>query len=202
MKRFALGITLILTFPLAALAEHHCPHCRPWGNTGGTLTGSDAGLALTGSYLTDALDHGGSDLGTVTITTGALLSGSLVSGGTFSDVGSSFSIYLKPGVLGGAFSGGGVIFNGVFTSPISWSSFGNGSYSFGGSLQGTWASGVGGTGGVTETYQGSFTNGMFTATSGGGLAMISPEPSTITLFAAGLIGIIGPIRKKFRTSRT
>jgi adhesin HecA-like repeat protein len=232
MKGFILAIALVLALPLAAFAHStclgcqangnnggtligtiglspavvccsssYCPRCLPYGNGGGTLTGTDAGLTLTGSILNNRNGFLG-DQGTVTIQTGALLSGSLQSGGTFSDVGSSFIITLNPHILPILWNGG-VLFSGTFISTITWSPVAGqpGYYELEGALYGTWPPGsyFAGWGYVTETYYGSFnSNGVFTSTSGGGLAMISPEPGTVGLFATGLIGIGGAIRRKMR----
>src|SRR5579863_6559175 len=98
MKGFALGIVLVLALPLAAFAHSTCltcplygynngtlmgpvagpslagvPYIGPLNNSGGTLTGSNAGLSLTGSNLTEIRGIVGADLGTVTITTGPLV---------------------------------------------------------------------------------------------------------------------------------
>ena len=64
-----------------------------FSNNGGTLSGSNAGLSLSGSTLVvvNGLNGGGiitgNDLGTVTFTTGALTSGTLSGGGTFASWG-------------------------------------------------------------------------------------------------------------------
>jgi len=47
MKRFVVLAVLTLALPLAAFAKN-----VDFGNTGGTLAGSSAGLSLTGSELT------------------------------------------------------------------------------------------------------------------------------------------------------
>src|ERR1039458_1249277 len=79
MKPIAL---LVLAFPLAAFADS-----VDFSNLGGTLTGSSAGLTLTGSELSAVVGLGGNgpvlgDLGTVTFTTGSLLSRRLPHSGT------------------------------------------------------------------------------------------------------------------------
>lgn len=192
MKRFAVVILFVLTLPLAAFAHINCPggSCRPYGNTGGALVGTDSGLSLN-SVLTNFHGIMGADLGTVTITTGPLLSGSLQTGGTFSNVGSSYTL---------AFNGRGTLFTGTFNSPITWSPVSGdpGSYVLQGTFNGYWAN-YGGWGTVTETYHGSFnSNGVFKSTAGGGLAMINPEPGTLGLVATGLAAMAGTIRRKLR----
>src|ERR1039458_5861514 len=80
---------LLLALPLVASAGS-----IDFNNNGGTLTGSSAGLTLTGSELTgvDGLDWKGliqGSLGSVTIATGSLVSGSLTTGGVFNGGGRS-----------------------------------------------------------------------------------------------------------------
>jgi hypothetical protein len=192
-----------LPAPAVACCSFICPGCLPYGNSGGTLTGTDAGLTLTGSILTDRNGFLGNQ-GTVTIQTGALLSGSLQSGGTFSDVGSSFIITVYPHVVREKeLWNGGVLYTGSFISTIKWSPVPGdpGYYELQGVLYGNWPPGSfnAGSGYVTETYYGSFnSNGVFTSTSGGGLAMINPEPGTLGLFVTGLIGMGGAIRRKMK----
>src|SRR5947207_15076694 len=76
---------LALALPTAGFASSSVD----FSNSGGTLTGSNSGLALTGSLLVavNGLNGGGlitgNNLGSVTFSTGALSSGSLQMGGTF-----------------------------------------------------------------------------------------------------------------------
>ena len=118
------------------------------------------------------------------------MSGSLLTGGTFSDVGSSYYLaYMN-----------GTSFDGTFITPITWSPVPGepGYYQFSGAFTGTWPDSRG-FGIVNETYYGSFnSNGVFTSTSGGGLAMINPEPGTLGLFATGLAAMAGALRGKLR----
>src|ERR1700683_3318033 len=116
MKRVVLMVVLALALPLAAFAGD-----VDFTNTGGTLTGSSAGLPLTGSALTVVDGIGGlgivsgADLGGLAFTTGALTSGNLTTGATFA-AGGSFTI-------SGNGTGGipnGVIFSGTFSGPVTW----------------------------------------------------------------------------------
>src|SRR5205807_2634110 len=81
--------------------------------------------------------------GSVSFSTGALTSGDLVTGGTFSSVGSSFQI------LGNGTNGlPSVIFTGTFVGNVSWSPLPNcgvdGScyYTLSGAVSGTWYNGT------------------------------------------------------------
>ncbi len=195
MKGFALGIVLVLAMPLTAFAHSGTDF------SGGTLTGTDAGLTLTGSILTQVRGIAGADLGTVAITAGALLSGSLQSGGTFSDVGSSFIVTVNPNVLGGMLRGGGTFFRGIFVSSITWSPVpaDPGLYLLQGMAFGYFPNGSTGQAFIGLDASGSFnSNGVFTSRSVGGQAIINPEPGTLGLFVTGLIGMGGAIRRKMR----
>jgi hypothetical protein len=230
MKGFVLTIALVLTLPVAAFAHSTCLHCPIYvnsdgalvaiapipglspaagvpyvgwlDNNGGTLTGTDAGLTLTGSALTEIRGISGAALGTVTITAGALWTGSLQNGGEFSATGSSLVITLNPGVLGGKLSGGGILYSGSFLyGGISWTPdpYNPGVYFLQGTAYGTLPNGTQGQAFVFESFYGSFSsNGVFTGTLGGGQIDVVPEPATLGLFATGLLGIGGAIRRKMR----
>jgi hypothetical protein len=223
MKGFALAVVFLIAFPLAAFAHSTCHICQPYvnsdgtliapvpgssppglpyigslNNSGGTLTGTNAGFTLTGSDLTEVRGIVGADLGTVTLTTGGLAFGSLQTGGWFYP-GGSLTITVNPNVLGGPLSGGGILFSGSFAFPlISWSpEYTPGLYLLKGMAYGTLPNGTIGQAFVAEFYYGSISsNGVFTGTMGGGVILVNPEPGTIGLFVTGLIGMGGAIRRK------
>jgi hypothetical protein len=109
-------------------------------NTGGTLTGSSAGLAVTNSTLTLVNNlYGGmitGNLGTVAFQTGALTSGDLQNGATFAS-GGSFT------VTGNGTNGvpNGSIFVGSFSQTVTWQlitlSNGTHNYNMTGTVYGT-----------------------------------------------------------------
>ena len=108
-------LTILVSLPLTAFAGSSVG----FTNSGGILTGNNGGLALTGSTLiaVNGLGGGlitGNNLGTLSFSTGALSSGTLQMGGTFA-AGSTFN-------TGNGTSGipNGVIFNGSFTGPVTW----------------------------------------------------------------------------------
>jgi hypothetical protein len=132
---------LILTLPLAAFANG-----VDFTNSSGNLSGSNSGLTLAGSAViaVHGLGSGlitGTDLGTLTFSTGNLSGGSLQMGGKFA-AGGMFNI------TGNGASGipNGVIFNGSFTGPVAWTlvtlSNGTHNYTLTGSLVGTWHNGT------------------------------------------------------------
>ena len=115
MKKLVLLAVLALALPMAAFADSSIGLT----NKGGTLTGNASGLTLTGSTLKIYGSAVGSNLGSVTFTTGAFTSGNAQQGGTLA-AGGSFVIQ------GNGTNGvpNGVIFSGTFTStpssPITW----------------------------------------------------------------------------------
>src|ERR1700680_877448 len=93
MKKILVLAVLALALPMAVFATSSIDY----SNSGGTLTASaGGGLMLSGSDLSEIRDFPGgticsSGCGSITFTTGALLSGSLQMGGTFAN-GGSFTI--------------------------------------------------------------------------------------------------------------
>ena len=211
MKRFVLTVLLALVLPSAALAN-----TVTITNNNGTLVASNSGLSLV-SDMTSIYggygSPGGSDIGTVSLTLGPLLTGSLLAGGTFSYASSTFSLSVNPGVIS-RFPQGGTLFSGAFTycawcnrhnngglghGPVSWTLLSPGTYMLEGYVSGGWADGWGGYGLIEEVYTGSFNaNGVFTATSGRGVSQVTPEPATFGLFVTGLVGMAGMVRKKLK----
>jgi hypothetical protein len=200
MKRIIGMALLALALPMAAFASS-----VDFTNSGGTLSGTNAGLSLTGSALiaVNGLNGGGlvtGSLGTVTFSTGALTGGNLQNGGTFA-AGGSFVI------TGNGTNGipNGTIFNGSFSGPVTWTlvTLANGThnYTLTGSLSGTWM-------GTGTTLQGAtvqltintgkgFFNGSTTISSGD-TNIATPEPGTLGLLGTGLVGLAGALHRKFK----
>ena len=191
MKRKVFLVLLSLALPLAALADN-----VDFSNSLGTLAGSSAGLTLTGSTLSEVVGLGGNgpvfgDLGTVSFSTGSLISGSLAGTATFASGGSFI-------ITGNGTNGvpSGVIFSSKFTSTVTWtysSTLSNGSEVF--DISGTISGGS-----TIQGYAVLSSNGFATVsgTLGSGNTIIStvPEPGTLALLGAGLAGLAAMIRKK------
>src|ERR1700681_3830990 len=193
---------LILALPLSAFANG-----VDFTNSSGTLSGTNSGLTLAGSTLiaVNGLGTGlitGTDLGTLSFSTGNLSSGSLQMGGTLA-AGGMFTI------TGNGTSGipNGVIFNGSFTGPLTWTlvtlSNGTHNYTLTGSLVGTWQNGTivnGATVQLTINTGRVFFNGKTHISSGDtNIVTTVPEPGTLGLLGTGLVGIAGAMHRKFKS---
>lgn len=201
MKQIILLALLALAFPLTVFADN-----VDFSNMGGTLTGSSAGLSLSDSMLSGVVGLGGNgpvtgDLGTVSFTTGSLLSGNLATDAVFNS-GGSF-------VITGNGSNGvpnGTIFSGTFTSTVTWTYAqtlpdGSEEFDISGSISG---------GHTIQGYAVVGSDGFtqVSGTLGSGNTILStttPEPGTLVLFGTGLAGLslaTAVHRKKLFTRRS
>jgi PEP-CTERM motif len=202
MKRIALLALLAFALPLAAFGDS-----IDATNSGGTLAGSAAGLTLTGSQLiaVNGFNGGGlitGNLGSVSLSTGMLSSGSLTTGGSFNS-GGSFVI-TSNGTSG---LPNGTLFNGSFSGPVAWTlvtlSNGTHNYTLTGAVSGTWFNGstvFGATTQLTVNTGKGFFNGSTMISSGDTNIVTSvPEPGTLGLLGTGLVGIAGAMHRKFKS---
>jgi hypothetical protein len=193
-------LLLALAMPMLAAADE-----IDLANSGGTLSGSSSGLSLSGSTLVSIadLDNGSiitGNLGTVSFTTGAIVTGSLAAGGTLAQ-GGTFTI------TGNGTNGApsGVIFAGTFDQPLTWTMIPMTigpltyySYSLNGSATGTAFGQL--TGGfivqlaVTSPTQ--FFNGATLPVSGGYTSVTVPEGSSIAMLGISFLAIAGGFWKK------
>jgi len=193
VKKVLLLAVLALALPMAAFADSSIDIT----NRGGTLSGNASGLSLTGSTLISYGSAVGSNLGSLTFTTGAFTSGNAQAGGTLA-AGGSFVI------TGNGTNGvpNGVIFSGTFSSPVTWQmvQLANGTHNY--TLSGALVSAngqVGATAQLTVNTGKGFFNGRVGLESGDTNLSV-PEPGTLSLFGTGLIGLAGAIRRKLSLS--
>jgi len=192
VKKILLLAVLALALPMAAFANSSIDI----GNKGGTLSGGSGGFTLTGSTLHNVGDIVGSNLGSLTFTTGAFTTGNAQQGGMLA-AGGSFVI------TGNGTNGvpNGVIFSGSFTGPVTWTlvttATGTHNYILSGAIAGSGA--VGATVQLTvNTGKGFF--GESVQLSSGNTNLSVPEPGTLSLLGTGLIGLAGVIRRKLSLS--
>jgi hypothetical protein len=180
----------------AALADQS----TDFGNIDGALSGSNAALSPTGSKLHVIATFSGTpvrNLGTVSFSTGGLVSGSLQMGRTSAREGS-----LTINGNGKNRITDGVLFFGAFTGPVSWTltTLANGTHNY------TLTAVVMGTMGSTpvrgisvqltmNTGKGFFN--AFNTIAGGDARVVSfvPEPSTLAMLSTGLLAIAGGRRR-------
>ena len=207
MKSASLAAIATLLVSCLALTTTATASSVDFSNNGGTLSGSNAGLSLSGSTLVvvKGLNGGGiitgTDLGSVQFTTGALTSGTLSAGGTFAGGGTFL-------ITGNGTNGipNGVLFSGTFSSSVIWTRLppvdGTQQYVLIGGVTGT-LSGVS-NGGFTvqltvDTGPQGFTGSTVIGSGNTNVSPITssvPEPSALALLVAGCLSVLGTMPRK------
>lgn len=204
MRRVVVLAVLALLLPMLAWASG-----INIVNRNGTILISNSGLQSIQSNLIQFNNKqagSGHSLGRVDFATGALSSGTIWTGGTFSDVGSSFL------VTGNGTHGvpNGTIFSGAFVGPITWtlvSETGKGcpgapckyAFQLTGNLSGQLYTGNTVTGSTTQNinaYYGQWLHDGKGHINLGNTHFVTPEPGTLGLLGIGLVGTAGVVRRK------
>ena len=199
MRRVAVLLALIaLLLPLAAWADG-----IDIVNRNGTITLLNSGITSTDSNLhqyNNIVANPGQSLGRVDFATGALTSGTLLGGGIFSSVGSSFVVTGNGNQ--GIFKG--VIFNGAFVGDITWTLVSGlpskpQVYQLSGTIQGQLWTGRSVTGKTTQTVY-IYYHQVIKDHKGnihlGDTQFNTPEPGSLGLLGVGLVAMAGMIRRK------
>jgi len=197
MKAALLLIALALALPLTAFADGIV-----LTNVGGDIAISNAGIRSIGSQLRSfngIVAPAGHSMGSVRFSTGALISGSLAAGGTFSSTGSSF-VVIGNGSYG---QPKGTIFSGSFVGPIVWTLTSppgakNLTFTLSGTIQGMLYDGRMVTGTTVQTIytvKGQLAQGIGHIKMGS-TPLAVPEPGTLSMFGVGLVALGGMFRRK------
>ena len=197
MRRVLVLALLALALPMAAWADG-----IDLVNKFGSISISASGISSVHSQLKQfngVVASPGHSLGSVSFSTGALISGTIQTGGTFSDVGSSFVVIGK----GNQVPHKGTIFSGAFVGPVTWTLVSqNGQslvYTLSGTIQGTLWNGHFITGTTTQTIvstPGQIAQGIGHIRLGDTHLSGTPEPGTLGLLGTGLVAIGGMLRRK------
>ena len=197
-KKILLMLAFVLVLPMAAYADN-----VSFTTDGGLLWADSHGLTVSNAPLVNVDGVAGTNLGTVSFSTGVMNApGSVLLGATFR----------APGSVSIIGTDGTALFNGVFSQNSTWtvlSSGGSTLYTFSGITSGVLDGNVSAVLQITFTIDGkafksnptiqpsSLTGAPINIT-----AISVPEPSSMAFVGTGLLGLVGAIRRKYRKQAT
>ncbi len=201
-SKVLLMLILALALPIAAFADSDIS----FTSNGGTLNGSSFGMSLVGSQLVGISGLGGTfsgtNLGSLAFTTAIMASpGNVIDGAHFFTGG---TVTITGNGSNGAPSG--ILFAGTFSQSPTWvRTAGTYLYTFTGVATGTLADGT--TADIVIQFTIDTKTRVFitpvslTGVNVSGTAVRVPEPGSLTLMGAGLLGLAGAVRRKFKALR-
>ena len=210
-------LTLAMALPIAAWADIITTNqggtvaITGMSGTGGLGTIGTTTITSKGSQLTQWMGPGGTQnghLGYINYATGALLSGSVLNGGTFA--GGGYFDIIGDGrwaskITGTPCGSGCALFTGSFNGPIAWTLDSAGKqasfYTLSGSLTGTLWNGRVVTNAQTSQNIQISSKGQLNQGFGhimvGTTGIVTPEPGTLGLLGTGLVAVAGMFRRKY-----